>query len=109
MSSLGGENGLPQPLPQRAALSDKKALIAQVREFVTETVRNNPDYTHFRERLESDQIYLKLRPYLSDHFKYKVVSGGLTVISIPASRMPGIATAFVSEIDRLEKEWGLQI
>jgi len=36
---------------------NRSALIAQARDFVSKTVRQNPDDIHFQNQLESDQIF----------------------------------------------------
>lgn len=93
----------------KRSLQERKELLAQARNFVTRTVRKNPDYGHFQKRLESDQIFFKLRPHLNEDF-LKALTGGRVLVVPPRSdsQLPGIAWAFIREIDRLEKEWRLQ-
>jgi hypothetical protein len=88
---------------------ERRAWIAQARHFVSITVRKYPDQAYFRDQLKSDQIFYRLRPYLSDHFKQALTGGRMLLYpSQDESQMPGIATLFLNEIERLEKEWGLQ-
>jgi hypothetical protein len=84
---------------------DRKKLLAQARSFVTKTVRENPDYDYFQKTLESDELFLTLRPYLSTNFKHAIISGRFLVGPLRGSNMPGIASSFLRETDRLEKEW----
>jgi hypothetical protein len=94
----------------QGASEDRRALINAARAFTSKTVRENPNYGHFQKELESDQIYFKLRPHLSDHFKQALTGGRILVgPGREESQMPGIASLFIREIERLEKEWGLQI
>jgi hypothetical protein len=60
---------------------ERRAWIAQARHFVSITVRKYPDQAYFRDQLKSDQIFYRLRPYLSDHFmmplRQNCLPGGL--------------------------------
>jgi hypothetical protein len=87
--------------------SNRSALIAQARDFVSKTVRQNPDDIHFQNQLESDQIFYILRPHLSDHFNQALMGRVALYPSRPGATLPQIARLFIAEIERLEKEWNL--
>jgi hypothetical protein len=89
--------------------NERAKLISRARDFVVATVKANPDHDHFRRELESSEIFLRLRPYLTDQFKHALLSGRVVVAAPRASNMPGIAWSFIGEIDRLELEWELRI
>jgi hypothetical protein len=88
---------------------DRRALIAQAREFVSRTVRQNPDDIYFQNQLESDQIFHILRPHLSNHFYGALMGRVVSYPSRPGVTMPQTASLFIAEIERLEKKWGLQV
>jgi hypothetical protein len=84
--------------------ADKRDMIKRAREFVTTTVRTNKDYGYFKDQLLTDSVYFELKPHLSAGFR-KIASGRMSVAVVGGSNIPGIAVAFLGEIDRLEKEW----
>jgi hypothetical protein len=88
---------------------DRRALITQAREFISRTVRQNPDDIHFQNQLESDKIFSILRPNLSSHFNRALMGRVVLYPSRDGSTMPPIARLLIAEIERLEKEWGLQV
>jgi hypothetical protein len=105
------------PLPEQSMtgesletnlIESRRVLISQARDFVSRTIRLNPDSTYFEKQLTSDQIFYRLRPYLSDQFKM-VLNASMSgrMASYPSSRMPVIAARFIDEIERLEREWNL--
>jgi hypothetical protein len=94
---------------ERDLIESRRTLISQSRDFVSRTIRLNPDSAYFVKQLASDQIFYRLRPYLSDQFKmvlHASMSGRM--VSYPSSGMPAIAARFIDEIERLEKEWNLK-
>jgi len=92
---------------QPAAETTRRALIAEARDFVSKTIRQNPDSDHFERQLASDPIFYRLRPYFSDHFKMTLSGRMVSYPSWEDTRMPVIAARFIDEIERLEKEWNL--
>jgi hypothetical protein len=90
-----------------ADIESNRALIAQARDFVSKTVRQNPDDIHFQNQLESDQIFYILRPHLSDHFNQALMGRVALYPSRPGATLPQTARLFIAEIERLEKEWNL--
>lgn len=94
------------PIPDRVE-SEKRALLAQARAFVSRTVRQNPDDIYFQNQLESDPSFFVLRPYLSDHFNGALIGRVVSYPSRPGATMPQTARLFIAEIERLEKEWNL--
>ena len=89
-------------------IESRRVLISQARDFVSRTIRLNTDSAYFEKQLTSDQIFYRLRPYLSDQFKM-VLNASMSgrMASYPSSRMPVIAARFIDEIERLEREWNL--
>jgi hypothetical protein len=88
--------------------ANRQILIAQARDFVSTTMRQDKGYEYFQHALEPSEIYLKLRPHLKEEFHRALTSGFVIVAAPRASDMPGIAWAFIGEIERLEKEWNLR-
>jgi hypothetical protein len=95
-----------KPIPDRVE-SDRRALIAQARDFVSRTVRQNPDDIYFQNQLESDPVFFILRPHLSGHFHGALIGRVVSYPSRPGATMPQTAYLFIREIERLEKEWNL--
>jgi len=87
--------------------SNRRALIAKARDFVSRTVRQNPDDIYFQNQLESDQIFYILRPHLSAHFNQVLMGRVVLYQSRPGATLPQTAWLFIREIERLEKEWNL--
>src|SRR3984893_14972458 len=98
------------PFSGQPAQDNRRALIAEARNFAAATLsegRDNHDMAYFQPALEASEIYLKLRPYLKGNF-HQVLRGRILIASASSqSRVPGIASAFIHEIERLEKEWHL--
>jgi hypothetical protein len=95
-----------KPIKPQAKIADaaKSSLIPRARQFVSETVRKNPNEEYFRGQLESDTLFLELKPHLSPDFLHALMSGRVAVVPPGGSRMPGLAWAFIEEIDRIERE-----
>jgi hypothetical protein len=87
--------------------SNRRALIAEAREFVSRTVRQNPTSADFERQLASDQSFYRLRPYFSEHFKAVLHGHMVSYPSWEDRQMPAVAARFLDEIERLEKEWNL--
>jgi hypothetical protein len=104
---LPGQSNTDESLERDSIKSNRRALIAEARDFVSRTVRQNPDSSHFERQLASDPIFYKLRPYFSDHFKMTLSGRMVSYPSWEDSRMPVIAARFIDEIERLEKTWDL--
>ena len=85
-----------KPIPDRVE-SNRRALIAQARDFASRAVR----------KLEFDQIFYILRPHLSDHFYRALMGRVVSYPSRPGVTMPQTARLFIAELEQLEKEWNL--
>jgi hypothetical protein len=93
------------PLTTSLVAHDKKAeLIKSARQLVVDATARDGVDTDFRAALEHSVVYLQLRPYLSADFLEKVRNGRLIIVSPDGSDLPGLAHAFLNEIDRIEKQ-----
>ncbi len=80
-------------------------LLEKARQFVLDATAEHGAATDFGSALEASPIYLALRPHLSPAFLETVKNAGQTFIVPPqGSNLPGLAHAFLEEIDRIEKE-----
>lgn len=93
----------PSDLAQRRA-----SLIRDAREFViTATAKDGID-TDFKEKLETFLPFFELRPHFSESYLTKLNAQRTVYVPRDGTRLPALASGFLDEIDRLEKEWGLQ-
>ena len=87
---------------------DKRTLIAQAREFVVDSCAKRGVNTDFRKAAQRYAPYFVLRPYLTDDFRRKMDAQRTIIVPRDGATMPPLATMFLDELDRLEKEWGLR-
>jgi hypothetical protein len=93
----------PSDLAQRRA-----KLIRDAREFViTATAKDGVD-TDFKEKLETFLPFFELRPHFSESYLSKLNAQRTVYVPRDGTRLPALASWFLDEIDRLEKEWSLQ-
>ena len=80
------------PISGQPAQDNRRALIAEARNFVAATLsegRDNHDMAYFQPALEASEIYLKLRPYLKGNF-HQVLRGRILIASASSqSKVPG--------------------
>jgi hypothetical protein len=88
--------------------NERRALIANAREFVVKACEKKGAETDFRKKLEAYVPYYELRPHLSDDFRAKWNATRVIHVFADDPNLPDIAVFFLNELDRLEKEWGLR-
>jgi hypothetical protein len=93
-------------LAAATARQEFQKLIADARLFVVQSTANDGVNTDFYKALQQSVIYLQLRPYLSEKFR-RSCGGRVAVVPADGSNIPGLASMFLDEIDRLERERGL--
>lgn len=81
-------------------------LVANARAAVIKIAAEYLDEWEFLRQLQLSQAYLEVRPFLSGNFD-RLLNGRTLIVKNSLSSLPGTALAFLDEIDRLEKEWGL--
>ncbi len=89
-------------------IDEKRALIAKAREFVVIATGEKGINTDFKRKLESYAPYFELRPHLSVEFRKKVDAQRTVFVPRDGTHLPALASWFLDELDRLEKEWGLR-
>jgi hypothetical protein len=85
------------------ARDQRAELIKNGRQLVIDATAQDGVATDFRAALENSPIYFSLRPYLSAQFLEKVRDRQTFIVPPPASRLPGLAHAFLNELDRLDR------
>jgi len=86
----------------------KRPLIAAARAYVEQLTRAKCESMDFSRIPETTKIFHALRPHLSQEFLNRLERSGRAMLVAPVgSRLSGVAYAFLDELDRLEREWGL--
>src|SRR5208282_5091767 len=91
---------------------DKKSLIRDARALVACITKvNNSDY-YFEQEIIKSETFINLRSYLSEDFRAKLSNSTILGHQLRQSlsvivAMPSLASEFLDELERLEKEWNL--
>ena len=88
----------------------RRSLISSGRAIVNSSASQQEDSATFKKRLETETVYLTLRPHLSPEFRNLTDPGpamGRTVVVVPDGPSPicWLAQKFLDELERLEREW----
>ncbi len=75
--------------------------------FVAQIMRNSRSDIVFKEQLEQNEMYYKIRPYLSEAFLESFNRPRTVFIQSDGKTIPVLMEKFLNELDRLEGEWGL--
>ena len=96
--------------PNGVSLSrGRRDLIQSARRLTSTLVATTDGQVDFGDKLETNPIYYRLRPHLSDNFKERMRLRGRTFY-VPANERGShpLAEWFLDEIDRIEQEWHLR-
>jgi hypothetical protein len=85
----------------------RSKLIRDAREFVITATAKDGVETDFKGKLETFLPFFELRPHLSESYLSKLNAQRTFYVPTDDTRLPPLASWFLDEVDRVEKEWGL--
>ena len=86
----------------------KRSLIDSGRSLAATYTQGRTGQDSFRQYLEGTKSYAALRGHLRRDYLAKLNNGRMVYAMAPGARYEPLVEQFLDELDRLEREWGLE-